>query len=162
MFFGSLGHGTELTQVFGSCLQQTLGIYTAQKYWTVVRLFVPCHDLQCCKLQLALPRLAAQKESLEQGTLKSCSSELGREQLSQGFVHSPAIPVPCDLSFPWFSKIFPSNNGSTNLHSSEVTSGEWFTEHQLQSMKHHPRQPQGQQRLWPLKNTPGNQIFEIL
>lgn len=29
MFFGSLGHGTELTQVFGFCLQQTLGIYTA-------------------------------------------------------------------------------------------------------------------------------------
>lgn len=100
MFFGSLGHGTELTQVFGSCLQQTLGIYTAQKYWTVVRLFVPCHDLQCCKLQLNLPRLASQKGSLEQGVLKSCSSELGMEKLTQGFIHSKTKPLLCDLSFP--------------------------------------------------------------
>lgn len=100
MFFGSLEHGTELTQVFGFCLQQTLGIYTAQKYWIVFRLFVPCHDLQCCKLQLALPRLAAQKGSLEQGTLKSCTSELGREQLTRGFIHPTTIPVLWELSFP--------------------------------------------------------------
>lgn len=98
MFFGSLGHGTELTQVFGFCLRQTLGIYTAQKYWTVVGLFVPCDDLQSCKLQLTLPRLATQKGSLEQGTLKSCSSELGREQLTQGFILSTTVPMPCDLS----------------------------------------------------------------
>lgn len=57
MFFGSLGHGTELTQVFGFCLKQTPGIYTAKKYWTVVRLFVLRDDLQYCKLQFILPRL---------------------------------------------------------------------------------------------------------
>lgn len=102
MFFGSLGHGTKLTQVFGLCLQQTPGIYTAQKYWTVVRLFVPCYDLQCCKLQLALPRLAAQKGSLEQGRLKSCSSELEREQLTQGFIHSSAMSPFLSLSLSRF------------------------------------------------------------
>lgn len=90
MFFGSLGHGTELTQVFGFCLQQTLGIYAAQKYWAVVGLLGPCYDLQCCKLQLT-PARPRQEGSLEQGRLSSCSSGLGREQLTQGFIHTSAV-----------------------------------------------------------------------
>lgn len=131
MFFGSLGHGTELTQVFGLCLQQTPGIYTAQKYWTVVRLFVPCYDLQCCKLQLALPRLAARKGSLE--------AEILQLRAGEGAAHSGLHPLQCHVTFPLLESqlFFPSNNRSTDPHSSEVMSGlEYNT---LQSMKHQPR-----------------------